>query len=70
MSKDLADRFDRDLSASDETIERFDELMSKAHEWNTTNITNPKERLNADLNNEFVAAEVESWEDLWDHYEA
>ncbi len=67
MSKDLADRFDRDLSASDETIERFNELMSQTHEWT---ITNPKERIDADLNSEFVAAEVESWEDLWHHYDA
>lgn len=65
MSKDLADRFDRDLSASDETISQFDELMNRS---TAVTPTNQKERLDAEIDNTFVAAEVDSWDDLWQHY--
>lgn len=68
MSKELANRMAEegmDLSPSDEALELRDELVNSAPD---SLIENPKERMDAALNHEFVPAKVNSWEDLWAHY--
>lgn len=65
MSKELAEKFDRDLSASDEAVKRLEELLDRSAE---PIVGNYKERVDAELANEFVPAEVDSWDELWCHY--